>query len=190
MPQHVLQRAGSCQHLGCTRSLLHLFNFVHNTLPPAAVPSADFAQPAPSCSTAGRGVVHRLQAVRVGGPGHLPNRGHLRAFSRVCSGEQAGFACDRLEGAAGCWRGLRAPARGLHCARWGWRLCSALKSGHHHFCHMLPHHPQWLDKEDNIQAAIEACPVSCIHWVNKEDLPALEFVCQNKVRRGLAPSLA
>ncbi len=55
---------------------------------------------------------------------------------------------------------------------------------------MLPHHPQWLDKEDNIQAAIEACPVSCIHWVNKEDLPALEFVCQNKVRRGLAPSLA
>lgn len=41
---------------------------------------------------------------------------------------------------------------------------------------------QWLDKEDDIQAAMLACPVSCIHWVDKADLPALEFVCQNKVR--------
>lgn len=40
---------------------------------------------------------------------------------------------------------------------------------------------QWIDKEDDIQAAIEACPVSCIHWVTKDDLPALEFVTQNKV---------
>lgn len=42
---------------------------------------------------------------------------------------------------------------------------------------------QWIDKEDDIQAAIEACPVSCIHWVTKDDLPALEFVTQNKVKR-------
>lgn len=28
---------------------------------------------------------------------------------------------------------------------------------------------------------MDACPVSCIHWVSKDDLPALEFVCQNKV---------
>jgi len=37
---------------------------------------------------------------------------------------------------------------------------------------------QWLDSEDNIQAAMDACPVSCIHWVEKEDLPALEYVTQ------------
>jgi ferredoxin len=42
---------------------------------------------------------------------------------------------------------------------------------------------QWLDKEDDIQAAMEVCPVSCIHWVEKEDLPALEFVTQYKVPR-------
>lgn len=40
---------------------------------------------------------------------------------------------------------------------------------------------QWLDTEDNIQSAMDACPVSCIHWVEKEDLPALEFVTQFKV---------
>lgn len=40
---------------------------------------------------------------------------------------------------------------------------------------------QWLDTEDNIQAAMDACPVSCIHWVEKEDLPALEYVTQNVV---------
>ena len=45
-----------------------------------------------------------------------------------------------------------------------------------------PPHLQWLDTEDNLQAAMDACPVSCIHWVSKDDLPALEFVCQNKVR--------
>ncbi|KAG7671360.1 hypothetical protein Ndes2526B_g02141 [Nannochloris sp. 'desiccata'] len=42
---------------------------------------------------------------------------------------------------------------------------------------------QWLDQEDDIQAAMESCPVSCIHWVEKEDLPALEFVTQYKVPR-------
>lgn len=42
---------------------------------------------------------------------------------------------------------------------------------------------QWLDTEDDIQAAMDACPVSCIHWVEKEDLPALEYVTQNVVER-------
>jgi len=42
---------------------------------------------------------------------------------------------------------------------------------------------QWLDTEDNISAAIDACPVSCISWVEKEDLPVLEFVMQNKCER-------
>ena len=40
---------------------------------------------------------------------------------------------------------------------------------------------QWLDTEDNIQSAMEACPVSCIHWIEKQDLPALEYVTQFKV---------
>ena len=30
---------------------------------------------------------------------------------------------------------------------------------------------------------MDACPVSCIHWVEKADLPALEFVVRNKVGR-------
>lgn len=42
---------------------------------------------------------------------------------------------------------------------------------------------QWIDTEDNIQAAMDACPVSCIHWVQREDLPALEFVTRYKVDR-------
>ena len=42
---------------------------------------------------------------------------------------------------------------------------------------------QWLDKEDDIQAAMEACPVSCIHWVEREDLGPLEFVTQQKMGR-------
>lgn len=42
---------------------------------------------------------------------------------------------------------------------------------------------QWLDTEDDIEAAMLACPVSCIHWVEKEDLPALEYVTQHKAPR-------
>ncbi|EFJ47587.1 molecular chaperone [Volvox carteri f. nagariensis] len=40
---------------------------------------------------------------------------------------------------------------------------------------------QWLDTEDNLQAAIDGCPVSCIHWVDRADLPALEFVMQHRM---------
>jgi ferredoxin len=42
---------------------------------------------------------------------------------------------------------------------------------------------QWVDTEDDMQAAMDACPVSCIHWVEREDLPALEFVSTFKVPR-------
>lgn len=42
---------------------------------------------------------------------------------------------------------------------------------------------QWIDNEDNLQSAIDACPVSCIHWVEREQLPALEYVMQNVVAR-------
>ncbi len=34
---------------------------------------------------------------------------------------------------------------------------------------------------------MDACPVSCIHWVSREDLPALEFVVRYKARH--APAL-
>ncbi len=37
---------------------------------------------------------------------------------------------------------------------------------------------QWVDDEDSLQTAIDACPVECIHWVQKQDLPALEHVMQ------------
>jgi ferredoxin/DnaJ-domain-containing protein 1 len=42
---------------------------------------------------------------------------------------------------------------------------------------------QWLDTEDDIQAAMDACPVSCIHWIEKEDLAPLEYVTQKVVKR-------
>ena len=42
---------------------------------------------------------------------------------------------------------------------------------------------QWLDSEDDLDTAILSCPVDCIHWVDKEELPALEFVCQQKQER-------
>ncbi|GAB4820064.1 hypothetical protein N2152v2_007110 [Parachlorella kessleri] len=42
---------------------------------------------------------------------------------------------------------------------------------------------QWLDTEDNLKASIDSCPVSCIHWVEKEELPALEFVARYKTSR-------
>lgn len=35
---------------------------------------------------------------------------------------------------------------------------------------------QWLNNEEEIQTAIEACPVQCIHWVKRDDLPVLEHV--------------
>lgn len=37
---------------------------------------------------------------------------------------------------------------------------------------------QWADNEDDTQAAIDSCPVTCIYWVQKEELAALEWVMQ------------
>ena len=33
----------------------------------------------------------------------------------------------------------------------------------------------------SVQAAIESCPVECISWVQKQQLPALEYVMQRKI---------
>lgn len=34
---------------------------------------------------------------------------------------------------------------------------------------------QWDDSEEEINLAIETCPVDCIFFVNENDLPILEF---------------
>lgn len=34
----------------------------------------------------------------------------------------------------------------------------------------------------DLQDAIASCPVDCIHWVEKEQLPSLEYVMRNKVQ--------
>lgn len=38
---------------------------------------------------------------------------------------------------------------------------------------------QWMNTEDDLDTAILSCPVDCIHWVERSELPALEYVCQN-----------
>ena len=38
---------------------------------------------------------------------------------------------------------------------------------------------QWLNTEDELDTAVQSCPVDCIHWVERSELPALEYVCQN-----------
>jgi len=38
---------------------------------------------------------------------------------------------------------------------------------------------QWLSTEDEIQEAIDMCPVDCIHWVPKEQLAPMEYVIQH-----------
>lgn len=49
---------------------------------------------------------------------------------------------------------------------------------------------QWLNSEDQIQDAIDACPVDCIHWVEREQLPFLEHIAVNyeKVSVGIMQS--
>jgi ferredoxin len=52
-----------------------------------------------------------------------------------------------------------------------------------------PHHgrsrvfAQWLNDEDTIDTAIKSCPVDCIHWVDRKDLPELEYVVRHKQER-------
>lgn len=45
---------------------------------------------------------------------------------------------------------------------------------------------QWLNVEDDLQAAVESCPVDCIHWVEKDQLPVLEHVMSTLDRPGVA----
>jgi hypothetical protein len=41
---------------------------------------------------------------------------------------------------------------------------------------------QWLNPEDDLQCAIDSCPVDCIHWVERDELPVLEWVSANVSR--------
>ncbi|KAL3691026.1 hypothetical protein R1sor_004677 [Riccia sorocarpa] len=41
---------------------------------------------------------------------------------------------------------------------------------------------QWVDDESTIKDAIKACPVDCISWVDREKLPALEFIMSKQPR--------
>lgn len=43
---------------------------------------------------------------------------------------------------------------------------------------------QFGDVEEQIQVAVESCPVNCIHWVGSEQLPALEFMSRPQPKEG------
>lgn len=49
---------------------------------------------------------------------------------------------------------------------------------------------QWTNTEDDIQAACDSCPVSCIHWVDKEELPVLEHVMAKLERTNVGIMMA
>jgi len=48
---------------------------------------------------------------------------------------------------------------------------------------------QWLNDEDDIQCAIDSCPVDCIHWVPKEQLGPLEYTQQKVMQQRLGVAL-
>lgn len=43
---------------------------------------------------------------------------------------------------------------------------------------------QYGDIDKNIEVSMESCPVNCIHWVETEDLPTLEFLMQPQPKEG------
>ncbi|KAM0827907.1 hypothetical protein ACQ4PT_067883 [Festuca glaucescens] len=43
---------------------------------------------------------------------------------------------------------------------------------------------QFGDAEQQIQVAVESCPVNCIHWVGTEQLPSLEFMSRPQPKEG------
>jgi hypothetical protein len=44
---------------------------------------------------------------------------------------------------------------------------------------------QWLNNKEAIDTAVDACPVSCIHWVQRDQLPVLEHVMAKLPRVGV-----
>jgi len=45
---------------------------------------------------------------------------------------------------------------------------------------------QWADTEEDINIAIESCPVDCIYWVKQRNLPILEYAMQRCERANVA----
>ncbi|KAK9802827.1 hypothetical protein WJX73_003578 [Symbiochloris irregularis] len=42
---------------------------------------------------------------------------------------------------------------------------------------------QWANSEDQLEDAIMSCPVDCIHWVRRDELPSLEYMTQKMSQR-------
>ncbi|XP_028786307.1 chaperone protein dnaJ C76, chloroplastic [Neltuma alba] len=43
---------------------------------------------------------------------------------------------------------------------------------------------QYGDDDQSIEVSVESCPVNCIHWVDTEELPVLEFLIQPQPKKG------
>ncbi|KDO55192.1 hypothetical protein CISIN_1g022195mg [Citrus sinensis] len=43
---------------------------------------------------------------------------------------------------------------------------------------------QYGDSDQNIEVSVDSCPVNCIHWVDREELPVLEFLIQPQPKKG------
>lgn len=43
---------------------------------------------------------------------------------------------------------------------------------------------QFGDDDNKIEVSVDSCPVNCIHWVDKEELPLLEFLSQPQPKQG------
>ncbi|XP_058091873.1 chaperone protein dnaJ C76, chloroplastic-like [Magnolia sinica] len=43
---------------------------------------------------------------------------------------------------------------------------------------------QFGDDEKKIEVSVDSCPVNCIHWVDREELPLLEFLIQPQRKQG------
>ncbi|KAJ1259259.1 hypothetical protein BS78_10G140600 [Paspalum vaginatum] len=43
---------------------------------------------------------------------------------------------------------------------------------------------QFGDLEEQVQLAVESCPVNCIHWVESQELPVLEFLSRPQPKEG------
>lgn len=41
---------------------------------------------------------------------------------------------------------------------------------------------QWADDREKLNVAFDSCPVNCIHWVDKEDLPIMEYAMRKMDR--------
>ncbi|GKV07764.1 hypothetical protein SLEP1_g19488 [Rubroshorea leprosula] len=43
---------------------------------------------------------------------------------------------------------------------------------------------QYGDDDQKIEVSVDSCPVNCIHWVDSEELPVLEFLIQPQPKEG------